>query len=1038
MTQTDRQLPDWQNPALLHRNRLSPHTSFVQYQSVEAALANNVGASPFHSRLSGTWAFCYSKSPAGAPHGFESQAFDDSSWDKVSVPHNWQMDGYGKRNYCNVIYPFPVDPPFVPTENPVGHYRRSFKIDERWLGSRIVLQFGGVNSAFYVWINGTLAGYSQGSHMPSEFDISTLVHAGDNCIAVQVYQWCDGSYLEDQDMWRLSGIFRDVTLTVTPLLYVEDVIVNTNLDGDYKNAELDVSVKVANGSASAASPFEVHARLLDSNDAVTAEFALGTVTDLAGGSTGELRAACTVDSPQLWSAETPVLYRLLILIRWSGETDYLQVIPVNVGFRSVEIHDQQLWVNGRSVKLRGVNRHDIDPDTGHAVTREAMLRDAVLMKQHNINTVRTSHYPNDPYWLDLCDSMGFYVVDEADLETHGFGMTPDHNRLADDPAWEAAYVDRAERLVKRDRNHPCIIIWSLGNEAFYGKNHRAMERWIRAADSSRPIHYEGAQYEEGVDIVSQMYPSVAHVREMGQVTDDPRPYFMCEYAHAMGNGPGNIGEYWDAIYQFPRLIGGCVWEWADHGMRQITPDGREWFAYGGDFGDTPHDGSFCIDGLVSPDRIPGPGLIELKKVLEPVLVEPIDLAAGRLKLTNRYAFLSLAHLDISWKVTSERGIEGQGILPCSGLAPGSTGDITVPIDDVAAVHQRQCWLDVVFTTSAESSWAPRGFEIARTQWVLSAATPPEGTTLGRANRPMAVTVAEKFAIASGAGFHARFNLEKGTVDDYSYQNTPLLLEGPRYHVWRAPTDNDKPYVEAWRNAGLHSAVARAARVDWDVEKDTFRLSAEHVLAGPSHMPAFSAKQQVMLMGSGVIIVTTALETLAKLEMLPRVGITLTLPVQYNRLAWCGLGPHENYPDRDRSARMGAWKSTVEEAMVERIMPQENGARGGVQWVSLTNGRGTGLIAASTTPLWMSAQRYTSADLTAAMHTTELVRRDEVILNLDVAMCGLGTASCGPGPLEQYQLKPGTFQFTVALMPFNQSDWAPQDLASELKALSLGF
>jgi beta-galactosidase/beta-glucuronidase len=466
-------------------------------------------------------------------------------------------------------------------------------------------------------------------------------------------------------------------------------------------------------------------------------------------------------------------------------------------------------------------------------------------------------------------------------------------------------------------------------------------------------------------------------------------------------------------------------------MRQFTPQGEQWFAYGGDFGDVPNDGSFCIDGLVSPDRVPGPGLLELKKVLEPVLVEAVDLADGRFRVTNRYAFLTLAHLDITWQVTSDTGLVAQGMLPASGIAPGTSGEMTIPIGWSASARGRQRWLDIVFTTASECDWAPRGHEVARTQFTLSQATLPTHCPNKRGVMPVSVSRNRFELTAVGEDTSTLVNLERGTIDTVAFHNAPLLVEGPRYHVWRAPTDNDKPYVEAWKRAGLHAVQARCEMADWTSDASELVLEARHILAGPSHMPAFRAKQHVTLNGSGVIIVTTTLETLAKLEMLPRIGITLTLPSQFNRLAWCGLGPHENYPDRDRSARMGVWKSTVEEAMVERIMPQENGARGGVQWVSLTNPRGPGLLAASTTPLWMSAQRYTSADLTAAMHTTDLVPRDQVILNLDVAMCGLGTASCGPGPLEQYQLKPGTFTFTVALLPYSQNDREPGSLARDL-------
>ena len=605
---------DWENPQQLSRNREPAHATLYPFPDETAALSCDRMQSSYFKLLNGDWRFWYSAIGDQLPTRFEDPVFDDTGWACLPVPSNWQMHGYGKPHYTNVAYPYPVDPPHVPQENPVGIYRRTFTVPAAWAGQQIFLTFGGVDSAFYVWMNGRMLGYSQGAHMPSEFNITQYLHAGENTLVVQVYQWSDGSYLEDQDMWRLSGIFRDVYLTSTNDLHIHDVRVRTLLDADYTDATLGVQVTLKNCSVQTPSGYRVVARLLSHDGIVVAQHDFPELSSLNSGEDTMPEMQIAVQRPHKWNAEEPYLYTLLITLADSaGKT--LEVQSLRVGFRQVEVRAQQLLVNGVAIKLKGVDRHDTHPDLGHAVPYESMLQDITLMKQHNINTVRTSHYPNDPRWYDLCDQYGMYIVDEADLECHGFGITGDINEISDDPAWEAAYVDRAERMVERDKNHACIIIWSLGNEAGYGRNHDAMAAWIRAHDPTRLIHYEGAFDAKVVDIVSVMYPKVDYLIQQGSKTDDARPFFMCEYAHAMGNGPGNLKEYWEAIYAHPRLIGGCVWEWVDHGIRQHTSAGEEWFAYGGDFGDLPNDGNFCIDGLNFPDRIPHTGLTEYKKII---------------------------------------------------------------------------------------------------------------------------------------------------------------------------------------------------------------------------------------------------------------------------------------------------------------------------------------------------------------------------------------------------------------------------------------
>ncbi len=907
---------DWENPGLLHRNRLPAHATSIPYADAQSALSGERGASPFFRLLNGDWQFHYLPSPDAVPAGFFSEAFDAAEWDTLAVPSSWQMHGYGRPQYCNVNYPYPVDPPHVPNDNPVGLYRRTFALPADWAGKQVALHFDGVDSAFYVWLNGQPVGYSQVSHMPSEFDLTPFLRPGGNLLAVQVFQWSDGSYLEDQDCWRLSGIFRDVSLIARPAVSVRDVRIRTSMDGT-----LDLRVEMAGDSAGHA----VTATLMDGETALATQ-------GVVGGETRE--AQIVVTQPRLWSAEEPNLYTLLLtLADAQGQT--LTVERFRVGFRQMEIKEGRLLVNGAPVKLKGVNRHDTHPDLGHVTPREHLRRDITVMKQHNINTVRTSHYPNDPYWLDLCDEWGLYVIDEADVETHGFADTGDWEALSKEPAWREAYTERAARMVERDKNHPSIIFWSLGNELGYGPNHAAMADTIRALDPTRFIHYEtayrAADETVAVDLISRMYTDVPGIIAEGQKTDNPQPFFLCEYAHAMGNGPGSLQDYWDAIYQYPRLIGGCVWEWADHGIRQKTESGEEWFAYGGDFGDTPNDGNFCIDGLTSPDRVPHPGLMEYKKVIAPVWAEAKDLTAGVVTVHNRYDFATLAHLEATWSVLRDGITAQQGTLTLPEIPPGGAADVALPY---SLPLSGDAWLNLTWTLAADQPWAARGHEVAWAQFMLP--TPPASAPTLKLDTLPTLTVAETGGNWDiiGDDFRLTFSAHRGLLMDWTYQGTPLLASGPRLNIWRAPTDNDVHLAGEWRKAGLDRLVSRTDSVTWErLAPSAVRVEARAVLAPVSLAPAFGVTYQYTIYGTGDVLLETHVTPLRTLPPLPRLGLELHLPAGFDRFAWYGLGPHESYPDRRESVKLGVYSGTVSEQLETYIRPQENGNKSDVRWAS---------------------------------------------------------------------------------------------------------
>lgn len=1015
---------EWQNQHILARNREPAHATLIPYADASTAQSFERGLSPYFKLLNGQWKFYYAPYPEACPKGFEDPAYNVESWDSIPVPSNWQMLGYDKPNYTNVAYPYPVDPPYVPDDNPIGLYRRDFAIPSDWQDKQIFLSFQGVNSAFNVWVNGHEVGYSQGSHLPSEFNITPYVKPGTNVLAVRVYKWSDASYLEDQDMWRLSGIFRDVYLMATPNVHMRDVYITTDLDQQYTDAVLSTKVYIKNYSTSKASSYTMSMQLLDDKGNIIMEKNdIGNISLDAQEET-IIKVDSQVPCPRKWSAEDPALYTLLLILK--DTNGYItEVESFAVGFRKITIENQQLLVNGIPVKLKGVNRHDTHPDLGHAVSLDSMIKDITLMKQHNINTVRTSHYPNDPRWLDLCDRYGLYVIDETDLECHGFGVTGNINQISDDPDWEEAYIDRVQRMVERDKNHPSVIIWSLGNESGYGRNHDAMATWIRQHESTRPIHYEGAHDAEVVDIVSVMYPTVERLIAEGQRTDDPRPFFMCEYAHAMGNGPGNLKEYWKAIYKYPRLIGGCIWEWVDHGIRQYTASGEEWFAYGGDFDDHPNDGNFCIDGLNFPDRVPHTGLIEYKKIIEPVKVEPIDISAGTFKISNLYNFISLEHLEGSWSLTQDGKVIDQGSLPPLKVPAGQSMMVTIPYTKPVAKARTEYWLNFSFTLNKDTIWAHRGFELAWAQFKLPIET-PTAIPIALASMPELCLKETEYTITvTGHDFEVIFDKHYGRISAYNYHGMPLIYQGPRINLWRAPTDNDVHQAELWKKAGLNRLMSRVTKLSSTMLKpQAVQVKVSQVLAPYSLAPVCYGDITYTIYGNGDIDVSARISPREDLPHLPRIGIEMQLPKGLEQFTWYGRGPHENYIDKKESAPIGIYSGTVDEQHVPYIRPQENGNKSDVRWASISDLRGMGWLIIGKPTFNISVHHYTAEDLTQAQHTYELIHRDETIVNIDYEQDGLGSNSCGPGPLEKYQLLPKDVQFEFLLRPFSKDAISP--------------
>ena len=821
------ELPIWCNPLVVGRNKEAARATFVPFADAASALAAYAEPwldwtkSPFVQCLDGEWAFAWSPNPASAPDGFADPGFDVAGWDRIPVPSCWQMLGdeflHGKPKYdvpiyTNVRYPFPIDNlPAVPQDdNPTGCYRRDFTVPAAWDGCQVFLHFEGVDSACTVWVNGHEVGYSQESRVPAEFNITPYLQPGENILAVQVLRWSDGSYLEDQDFWRLSGIYRSVWLWAAPPVHVRDFRVRTEMDADYASATLVVEAEVRNLGATADRGYSLEAQLYGSDGRAVFGEPLRQTAEVGAGHATSVELSRWVESPAKWSDETPNLYTVLVTLRDAAGAA-TQVVGCRIGFRQVEIKQGQIHVNGVPILLKGANRHEHNPSTGHTITVDSMITDIVLMKQHNLNAVRTSHYPNNPRWYDLCDYYGLWVFDEANLETHGVW-----DRLTKDPLWETAFLDRAVRMVGRDKNHPSIIVWSLGNESGYGRNHDVMANWIRAHDPTRPLHYHPAEDGPATDILAPMYPSVARIIEMAQDPRETRPIIMCEYAHSMGNSTGNLKEYWDAIATYPRLQGGFIWDWVDQGILQQSAAGEFYYAYGGDFGDEPNDGNFCGNGLLGSDRSPHPALLEYKKVLEPVRVMLLDSATGVIAVENRHHTSDLSAYTITWEIqeigavattTGEATVRvaWSGVLAPLHTPAGGRTQVQLPWGDWRRAGDGDAWLVVRVSRTTATIWSAAGHPVAWAQFPLATAPRPAA----RGDGP-AVQVSEDASAIEFARDGLRVAIDKGSGQLASFEQSGLALveQGPALQVWRAPTDNDantwgdQRAAIRWREVGL--------------------------------------------------------------------------------------------------------------------------------------------------------------------------------------------------------------------------------------------
>jgi beta-galactosidase len=1018
------QRPEWDNPAVVDVGTERPRATLVAYPDAALARAGEPARSPWIRSLNGEWKFRYSPSPAARPVAFFEPRFDDSSWPSIAVPSNWELGGFGMPIYVNSGYGFDVnrqDPRPPRDDNPVGSYRRRFEVPADWAGRQVFLRFAGVDSAFYVWVNGERVGYSEDSRTPAEFDITRRVKPGANVVAVEVYRWSDGSFLEDQDMFRLSGIFRDVTLWSAAPLRIADVEVHTDLDAAYRDATLLVTARLANAAAAATATVALD--LLDADGRTVASASTRVNAPANGGAPA--RFSLPVRGPRQWTAETPYLYRALLTLK-DAKGQVIEVIPTDVGFREIEIKGGRLLVNGRAVLFKGVNRHEHSPDTGHYVDRALMIRDIELMKQHNVNAVRTSHYPNAEEWYELTDRYGLYVIDEANLECHGFG-TNERNRLSNDPAWTPAYVARAEAMVERDKNHPSIVLWSLGNECGDGPNIAAEYAWAKKRDPSRPVHYEGATNHGGTsaDVNSFMYPTPDRMVERMKARPD-MPLLLCEYTHSMGNSNGGLKEYWDIFYADNNAQGAFVWDWVDQGIRQPVPEAfrstsrqRTFLAYGGWWEDRvgqKNDNNFCMNGLVNADRVPHPGLRAIKYVYRNLHGTPVDLAAGRIAVKSWFDFLNAREVATgAWTITANGRTVASGDLPELDIAPRQQREFTIAWPRITPEPGAEYFLNVRFVTRADTPWAKRGHELGWEQWKLPIAAPAAAPPASAA--PLQITPAGNLVRFAGPEFALIFDRLHGTISSYSYHNVTLLERGPLPDFWRAVTDNDwgawKAVASSARtNPALDIAVWRAAAGAWRLTAvDATRIDATTAQVDvKAELPTVGATYAISytIRGDGEVTVAPSYTPGSRpLAMLPRVGTALVVASGLDRLEWYGRGPADTYSDRQFEP-VGVYRSTVAEQFVDYSRPQEHGNKTDVRWVRLTNADGVGLEALGDPVLSVEASHSTADDLEAASYSFQLPARPQIFLNLDLAQMGVGgidSWSRNAYPLEAYRLPP---------------------------------
>lgn len=1082
----------WQDPTFFKWRKRDPHVPFRCHDTVEGSLkywneqsnidlpASNfavwdddavkaaldcasswVKDLPYVKSLSGHWKFHLASGLSGVPQDFHCSEFHDSDWGTLPVPSNWEMHGYGQPIYTNTQYPFPFDPPRVPAENPSGCYRTFFHIPHEWNGRRILLHFEAADSAYHVWVNGIHVGYSQDSRLPAEFEITEYCHPcgseKQNVLAVQVFRWSDGSYLEDQDHWWLSGIHRDVLLLAKPQVFIADYSFTSKLEGSFSQADLQVEVKIDTPQGMSRdrilTDFTLEAGLYDNSkwhendrpgDLLTSVVSQLELIPPATFQFYGYHLKGKMENPKLWSAEQPNLYTLVVVLR-DASSRVVDCESCQVGIRQITTAYKQLLVNGQPVMIRGVNRHEHHPRLGKTNLESCMVKDLVLMKQYNINAVRNSHYPNHPRWYELCDLFGMYMIDEANIETHGFDHSGPFKHPTMEPRWAAAMLDRVIAMVERDKNHACIISWSLGNEAGYGPNHSAMAGWIRGRDPSRVIHYEGGGSRTlSTDIVCPMYMRVWDIVKIANDPSEARPLILCEYSHSMGNSNGNIDEYWEAIDNTFGLQGGFIWDWVDQGLLKEGANGQKHWAYGGDFGDTPNDLNFCLNGITWPDRTPHPAMHEIKYVYQPI---KFSLKEGVLKIKNTHFYETTHGLEFLWAVFGD-GVElGSGVLSVPQIGPQNSYSIEWKSGPWYSSWTSSVAEEILLTIDAKllhsTRWVESGHIVSSKQLQLPSKREPRPHIITPNGAVLCIEDhGDVIKIIPKDSSEILFNISTGLIESWKVQGTPVMSRGVLPCFWRAPIDNDKggwdqSYLSRWKAALLDDIVYITQNCCIQNKTDHYLDISAVFLGIPSAKKSsepkesdiiFTVNMNYIIYGSGDIIIETSVNPCSDLPPVPRVGVEFHLDKAMDQVRWYGKGPFECYPDRKAAAQVAIYENTVGEMHVPYIVPGECGGRADVRWLTLQSKDGIGIYASiygSSPPMQMSASYYSTAELGRATHMEDLVEGDDIEVHLDHKHMGIGgDDSWSPCVHEKYLVPPVPYKFSLRLSPVTAANSGP--------------
>lgn len=1015
---------DWENERVFAVNTEKPRATFYQFPDAELAKSGDYSRSPYYMLLSGQWKFNWSPNPAQRPVDFYQVGYNVEHWDEIPVPANWELEGYGVPIYTNVRYPHQATPPYVgEDDNPVGSYRKDFVLPESWTNRRVYLHFKGGTSGMYVWLNGQKVGYAQGTKNAVEFDLTAYAQPGKNELAVEVYRWTDGSFIEDQDMWRLSGIERDVYLYSTADTRIQDFFLRPNLDRNYRHGQLEGEVTVENHSNTTVAR-RVDLTLLDA--AGQSVFSQSQTVQVAAGSSAEVSFSRRVANARQWSAEQPNLYQAVLELK-DASGKVIEATSTQLGFRSVELKNGQLLVNGQRIMVKGANLHEHDHITGHYVPAETIIKDIQVMKQHNLNAIRASHYPHSPELYELADKYGMYVVNEANIETHGMGATFqawfDKNRHPGYlESWHAAHMDRIYRMVERDKNHASVIIWSLGNECGNGQVFFDAYDWIKERDLTRLVQFEQAGEERNTDIVAPMYPSIRNMEEYAAREKVERPYIMCEYAHAMGNSTGNFKRYWDIIYNSPNMQGGFIWDWVDAGILSKTGDGRDFWAYGGHLGSghLHHDENFNLNGVVNPDRSLKPGIIEIKKVYQNIFFEGVNLAAGQIRIENGFSFTNLSDYDFSWELVKNGTVSEQGTFKVD-LAPGKSTVVRLGYQAPQIAAGEEYFVNVYAHTRKHTALVPAQHEIATEQLAFADNQYFEQDFVS-ASGSFEVQDEERSVVVKGTDFEIRLDKRSGGIGHFRYKGRNLIAGAPMPDFWRAPTDNDfgnhmQRNSNIWRLAGDHRQV-RSVEV---TEGDGFVKMKAHIFLWDVRSDYFLT---YTVTPDGAVRVDAEYKAgMESLPEMPRFGMQMRLAPEYDNFAYYGRGPWENYSDRNYGSHLGIYGSKVADQFFEYIRPQETGNKTDVRWLTLTNDEGFGIMVEGLQPLSVAALHYRAEDLDPGF-TKKGIRhidvhpRSDVYLNVDLVQRGLGgDDSWGRLPHQEYRLLNDSYAYSYIIRPF---------------------